>query len=207
MLRYIYPPRPKQTIPPGALASYENKGYIAQRKFNGTRNLVYVPLSRECYLMGRHGESHKNYSLSSEQQISILELKLDPAKEYVFDSELMHHKTKNLKDVIVLYDLLWSGDYLFGVSQLDRLKELRDICGDPGCLEPQGRGLVVHKNLWLAETFTDEFEFRFYEAYDMDGIEGVILRKLNSKINNQGVTKYETNGLIRCRKPTKHSPF
>lgn len=97
----FYPPRPGATIPPGYLKKYEKKGWIAQRKFNGTRTLVYL-LDKDIKLFTRHKTKHAQYDLTRDMRESINLLKIE--RPAILDGELLYSKTKNLKDVLVLWD-------------------------------------------------------------------------------------------------------
>ena len=208
----MYPPRPKSRIRPAELTRYENQhGWVAQRKFNGTRTLIHVTpaMSVEAWRPGR--EPHLQWSLSPEMVKQVLSLRLEGGKEYWFDGELLNNKTSSpeYKNRIVFFDILQAGRYLFGSPDLmGRQKLLFDICGNPTKLEPaRGIALAVTENLWLAETFTDHFVDRWNDFIDFDEIEGLVLKKPNSKIDNFGRKEYEVDWQLRCRKEHKNYSF
>lgn len=217
----FFPPRPGITLYWPFLGEYEKKGWVAQRKFNGQRNLVYISAERDVELWSRHednGFEHLNYELSADQRRLILGLNLPKGQDVVLDSELLHRKTKGhaganvaekwrqgCRDTIVLFDILYAGKYLSFWSQKDRLQLLNDICGDPKAREPGGRALIVNDRLWLAERFNSDFIPHFNEMLECPEIEGVVLRKLDSKLiqNNPtcGQKKHEVSWMVRVRKP------
>lgn len=207
----MYPPRPNTAIPPDTLSKYV--GWWAQRKWNGTRNLLFVLPDGSFELWNRHKQQHKQYKLTTSMKASIQELasKLERGVFHVFDSELMDAKTTKLKDRIVLYDVLvHNGQYLIGTTYKQRYETLSGILGNPQEHESDtGRRLALrfNKNLWLTEVFTDKLDERFKEALGVDEIEGLVLKDPKGKLDF-GVRE-ENNGMwmIRVRKPHKNYAF
>lgn len=211
MHRILYPPRPSGRMQPIDLSMYEKSGkWIVQRKFNGTRTLIHVFGQHVC-LQSRHGGPHKQFQLSSQLKKEILSLNLDSSLEYWLDGEILDAKTKNpqYKDKIVLFDVLQCGEYLFGAPNLlARYDILKDICRNPQELEPSlGIALKVSDNIWLSQNFNEKFVDRFKDFIRCDEIEGLVLKKKDSVIDNIGAKEYEITWQIRCRKPTKNYGF
>jgi len=203
MPKVIFPPRPKGKMNPKDLPYYESQGtWCAQRKFNGTRNLIHIEPDGKLTVWGRHGEAHKKFSLSSSYRDEILgALRIEKGVEYWLDSELMN-KQKNSTNEMILYDVLQVGRYFFGTpDQMARLELLKGICGDPQELEPTGIALKISDRVWMAETFTSDFVKRFEEAVDNPRLEGLVLRKRKAGLDHFGNSEYETGNMIRCRKP------
>ena len=202
----LFPPHPENKILPQRLGDYEKSGnWIAQRKFNGTHILLHVSADRQVTILTRHGTPPKLFNLTKSHIEQILSLNLEPEKEYWLNGELLDHKTKNKnhKSKIILFDVLQAGDYLImKMNQKDRLDLLAKICRNPTELEPNsGIALQSTPDIWLAESFSNEFEKHFEEFNHLDEIEGLILRKKNSFIDNYGQREYSVNWIIRCRKP------
>lgn len=205
----IFPPRPRGKIAPTDLAHYEGSGqWVAQRKFNDTRNLLHIEPGLRMTAWSRHGSAHKRFVLTQRLQDEIrANLRLDPELEYWLDGGVMM-KHKGARGEMVFWDVLQAGKYLFAKpDQMERLRILADICGNPTRREPGGIALQVSGNIWMAETFVDDFEARFTEALDDDRIEGLLLRKKNSALDNFGRVYYEVGWQLRCRKPSKAYNF
>lgn len=208
----LYPPHPLSKIPPCDLDSYESSGeWIAQRKFNGTHVLLNVSPSGRVSILTRHGTPPKLFSLSESHVRQILGLKLERGKEYWFDGELLDHKTSSLhyKGKIVLFDVLQAGRYFIrNPNQAERLALLSDICGNPTSLEP-GRGIAleISRDLWIAENWARCFAGRFADFLEMDEIEGLVLRKSSSFLENFGQRKYDVHWIVRCRKPDRGGSY
>jgi hypothetical protein len=175
-------------------------------------------------LFDRHGGSFVTLSLNENLKFLLLNsLKIRRGVEYWLDGEFLDKKAKSavtgkqtVTNTIVLFDLLFAGRYLSTESQIDRLDRLHQLCDTPRSQESKNRALLVGKDrdsqLWLAEHWENDFEYRFYEFYDYDTkgndlfpeIEGLILRKKTFKLTNLGFQKYRVPGLqiVRCRKPS-----
>lgn len=197
----IYPPRPKGKINPADLPYYEASGeWCAQRKFNGSRNLLHVDTDGRLTAWSRHGGPHKRFVLTASYRDEILSgLALKPGVEYWLDSELMNKQT-GAGNEIVLFDVLAAGRYFFGLpDQITRLELLREICRKP----PQSAGIAlpVTPRLWMAETFLTNFSDRFAESLADPRLEGLVLRRKSAGLDDYGRKEYETPNMIRCRKP------
>lgn len=208
-LKPFFPPRPGVTLFHPFLKDYSSKDWLAQRKFKGQRNLIYVRQDRKVELWSRHPQNkfqHGNYELSLSMKSSILELDL-PDTDVVIDSELLHAKTKGVKDIVVVYDVLYIGQYLGNEIQTARLDILQKICRNPTELEPGQRGLLVNQHVWMAETIQDDFPTQYRSMLDCPEIEGLVLRRRNSRLRDGnpslGRIKYEVPWMIRVRKPEK----
>ena len=202
-VKIIYPPRPKSKMLWKDLSYYESTGkWVAQRKFRGSRAVINISPSREITLGNRHGKQFERFSLDRKYRDEILSaLNLEKGLEYWLDGELMN-KDVNATNEIILFDVLQVGKYLFGSpNQVERLSMLNQICGNPTKLSPSGIALQVSNRIWMAETFTSNFLDRFNESLPIAQIEGLVLRKMLSALDNFGFQEYETSNLIRCRKP------
>jgi ATP-dependent DNA ligase len=202
-MRILFPPRPKGRMLPTDLPHYEASGnWVAQRKFRGSRAVLHISTDRVVTLGNRHGSQFAKFVLNQGFKQEILDgLDLKDGLEYWLDGELMN-KDVNATNEIILFDLLQAGKYLFGgPSQIARLAMLRQICRNPLKNCRNGLALEVTPRLWLSEIFEKDFVAHFEEALSTEQIEGLVLRKKSSCLDNFGVSEYETSNLIRCRKP------
>lgn len=154
-LSVIYPPRPKGKIAPNDLSFYEKTNdWIVQRKFNGSRAIVYISESREVSLFSRHGRPFFNFDLDISIKKELLEvLDLDDGKDYWLDGELMN-KGKNPSNEIIFFDILHAGRYLFyKPSQEERLELLNNVCRSPKILCESNLSLKMSSRFYMAENF------------------------------------------------------
>jgi hypothetical protein len=214
----VFPPRPKNRLIPAQLSKYENTGkWFCQRKFNGARNQIHIGVDGKITFW-HYGDLHKQWKPSADiyEQVKSLNLNAEGSEfdqgenEYWLDSELLYAKTTDphYKNRIVIYDVLAYGKYLLGVPQPTRLDLLERICGSPQKLESKhGIALEVTENIWMAQTWEDRFAERFQEFLHLDEIEGLVLRKKKSVLNDTGSKRYEVPWQIRVRKPHKNYNF
>lgn len=199
-MRYLFPPRPKSKTTPNDLSFYEGtKEWVVQRKFNGSRNLIFIDSVGNIEFFNRHGGKHTHYIPSKNMFKSIKLLNLELGKEYILDGELMN-KQKGNPEMVVLYDVLMCGRYFFSYpKQEERLNILYQICKYPK--DKCSIGYKISNELYLAEYWTDNFKHHFEECINDIKIEGLMLRKKLVGLDNLGHSEYETSSLIRCRKP------
>lgn len=213
MIRF-FPPRPGITLHRDFLRDYSDTIWIAQRKFKGQRSPIYISKDKKTIeLWSRHDYNnflHKNYTTPLCVKEAIRSLKL-PDNDIVIDAELLHAKTKHVKDILVLYDVLYLDKYLSGMKQLERLELLSQICNNPQQLEVGKRALMVNDHIWLAETIKTDFINQYQSLNHLDEIEGLILRKKNSKLQDGNISRgrrqHEVPWMVRVRKPEKNYQF
>ena len=211
MVNIIYPPRPKGAIPPSELDYYESLGiYGVQPKYNGARNPIHISPDGEVASFSRHGRSHRTYDMPLSVRKEILALPgLKKGIEVWLDGEVLSKTTAtDTKHKIVLFDILQYDKYFFSSpNQQGRLELLSSICGNPTQLDSmRGMGYIISENILMAPTFYSGFKAEF-EKDRGDEVEGLVLRKLNSTIDNFGQKEYEVSWLIRCRRPHKNYNF
>ena len=208
----MFPPRPKSRIRPVELSRWERQGgWVIQRKFNGTRTLIHVTSSLKVEAWRPGKKFHLQWVISPEVINQVLSLNIERGKEYWFDGELMNNKTSNstYKNKIIFFDILQAGRYFFrSPDLLGRQKFLFEICRNPVILEDsRGIALKVTDDIWLAETFFNNFADRWKDFIDFDEIEGLVLKRMKSTIDNLGNKEYDVDWQIRCRKEHKNYSF
>jgi len=198
-MRILYPPRPKGKVPHNQLPRLEQRGkHIVQRKFRGSRNLIHRSTDGDISIYSRHGRKHLRYKMPDFLKRQLASMSFEAGKEYWLDSELMH---PHIDDVVILFDVLQAGDYLYGVDQMERLSILSELCNNPTKHASPDIALKVKDNVWLAEWWDKDFQTRYSEMLDLDHIEGLVLREKSSCLDNFGINEYEVDWQIRCRKP------
>lgn len=207
----IYPPRPKGAIPPSELDYYESLGlYCTQPKYNGSRLPIHITPDGQVFAYSRHGRPHLNYDMPSSIKQEILSLPgLKKGIEVWLDAELLSKTTAaDTKNKIVLFDILHYEKYLFlQPDQKGRIELLAQVCGNPTKLDTlRGMGYTVTENILMAPTFYSGFMEEFNKDRG-DEVEGLVLRKMNSAIDNFGQKEYEVGWLIRCRRANKNCDF
>jgi hypothetical protein len=208
---YIYPPRAENAIPPSLLKAYEDKGWIAQVKKNGTNSVIFVSPEKDVFAMNRHGEDHRQWVMPEAAKTIFRTL---PGKGwYVLNAELLHSKVPGIRDISYLHDILVEdGEYLLGTTYAQRYARLLmlivrgDVDRDISARALQGPEAASHWVLddytWLAKNHRGGF-LRLYNHLSAPEDEGIVLKKLDGRLsarNNRGWT-------VKCRRPQKNFQF
>lgn len=203
----IIPPRSESRIPPESLDYYQQRGFLAQPKLNGTHSIIYVPPSNQVdgdqipsrpFARGRHNNNeHLLWNFSDESAKIFRDLPDD--KWYVFDAELLHSKVKGgPKDTNYIFDILvYQGINLIGTTYLQRYSTMLKIW-NPHDVDDHPHHYILNERTWVARNFTDNFSDRFNALINSyPELEGFMLKDPN------GVYRVgkPANWMIRCRRP------
>jgi hypothetical protein len=93
---YLYPPRPEKKIPREMLDFYENRGFFAQVKKNGTCCVIFAK-GDEVIFKTRHADDHKAWTPLPEH-IAFFQGK---PSWHVYAAELIHSKTPHIKNQVL----------------------------------------------------------------------------------------------------------
>ena len=207
----MFPPRPDGSTHPDTINQYQ--GWWGQRKFNGTRTLIFIHEYGSFVLWNRHREQHKSFQINSNMENALKDIsaRCKRGKIYVFDGELMHSKTRGLKNRIILWDILvHESNYLIGTTYAHRYSILNDFFNNPKKFE-QTTGhkiaLEINTHVWLAEIFKKNLKERFKELISLDEIEGIVLKNPTGLLEFGFKESNNGNWLIRVRKPHKNYEF
>jgi hypothetical protein len=167
---FLYPPRPEKIIMSGLLEVFEKKRYVAQIKKNGTGSILAVSPEKEFFFKTRHGEPHKQWSVPDEILDPFYML---PKRWYYFCFELLHSKTKHIKNTMFIHDMLVANsNYLVGFKYIDRYNFMHSLFKVQGSC-PQYD--VVSDNIVLANNYNIGFE-SIFEALENSEDEGLVLK-------------------------------
>lgn len=204
-LTFLSYPRPETKIDSAFLPSFQAKGWIAQYKRNGTASEIFVTPEREVKAMTRHGENHKIWSWSKESAQPFRSL--PGIGWWVFAGELLHSKVKGgPKDTHYMYDCMVAGGRrLIGKTYQERYEILLSAFGvTPDTFGTKAHYIVTPK-LWVAKNHlpkTSNFS-KLYSSLTDSIDEGLVLKDPKSILSLSG----DNSGFVKCRRPTKHSPF
>ncbi len=198
---YLWSPRPEQVVGPAMLSQFEDKGFVAQRKLNGTCNIIAVSPMKEIVVRTRHNEPHKLWTPKPECMTRFTDL---PGRGwYVFVAELLHSKVSGIRDVNYIHDVLVNdGDYLVGRTQRERQDMLDDIFVD-GTEEETDSHLVLDPWTWLVIEHESGFR-NLFDSLTGDLDEGLVLKNPNTPLAFCTNQKANTRDLYKCRRPHKN---
>ncbi len=196
---FLYPPRPEDIIMPEMLDMFEKKRYVAQIKKDGTGSILAVSPQKEFFIKTRYGENHKAWQVPDD----ILDpFYLLPKRWYYFCFELLHSKTKHIKNTMFIHDLLVANsNYLIGIKYIERynllhnLWKIRESCSQYD---------TISDNIIIANNYNIGFE-NIFRSLENTEDEGLVLK--NSQAELAMCTRKRSNSFwqVKCRKIKKEN--
>jgi hypothetical protein len=197
---YLFPPRPENAIAANQLDDYEhNRGFVAQVKKNGTSNVIIVDPDRAVRCYTRHNTEHKAWALTEQSGARFRTL---PGNGwYVFAAELLHSKTRGIKDTNYIYDIIVNnGEYLVGSEFIDRQNMLKRIFLRRKNIKQTYSHYVLDFNTWLAVVHEHGFYDLFKTLVNPED-EGLVLKEPHSKLAFCGRPENNRGWQVKCRRP------
>lgn len=212
--QYLLPPRTKAKAPfdvtiPVIQQWMKMPDAVAQLKINGQRNVIYISPEDKIELWGRHLEKHRSYTITPELEAKVRALNYPRGKWNVFDSELLHLKTSNVKNTIYLFDVLvWNGEYLIGDTYKERyglLSQLGDLDVFP-LDKPSIDGMIYGAQNLVSAAWAGTWQ----AIANNSAVEGFVLKRTGavSRLQQAGRSEINNSGFMcRVRKPSKNAQF
>jgi hypothetical protein len=206
--QYLYPPRPDLVLSSDRLGYYEKEGWVAQYKKNGTCTIVAMgPDGKggvQFIAMNRHKGDHKAWNLTPEIKSDLLKL-LPHHYWTVLVGEIMHSKTKTIKNTIFFHDILvMNNEYLLDTTFAQRQVWLEKLL--PGNAESYSHFQVTN-GIWRAKNFEKGFEKLFQGIKNQDIDEGLVLKKPGVKLKLCDTETSNSTWQAKVRYPKKNYSF
>lgn len=205
--RYVWPPRPKNAIPPKDLNYYDNGSMIAQPKLNGSNATIYTN-GVEIFTMNRHGDRLTRFEIKSEE---ILSLYKGTGGWSAFNGEYMNkskydENKKLFNHKFVIFDILINdGDYLISKTVEQRIELLDKMFGK---IDSEKDYLYsVSDNIYRVKSYENNFNMIYDKFIEVDMLEGLVLKRKNARLETSGSELNNTKMAIKCRKPTLNYKF
>ncbi len=188
-MAFLFPPRPETAISPGLIQTFERKGYIGQRKKNGTLQVISTGLDCQVIFRTRHNEPNKAWTPTEEIKRHFANF-----PDSVFVGELLHSKHASVKNTIVLFDVLkYLGASLVGKTLLERLEILRGV-------HP------LLPSVQLIDTYHEGLTGLFHSLSDpLD--EGLVLKNPKAVLRDCMRNGLNSGWQVKVRKPHKNFSF
>lgn len=205
--KYIYPPRPKNAIPPSDLSFWDNNSLISQPKLNGSNCIIFT--NGEDYLpMNRHKGRLSNFRIKKEELASIYR---GDGDWMILNGEYMNKSKKDENKKVfnhkfVIFDIIaYKGEHLVGSTFSERVELLDEIYGKKECNKDYL--FNVSENVYRTKSYFNNFEKTFNNFIKIDMLEGLVLKRKSAKLE-AGITELNnTKTQMKCRKPTKNYKF
>jgi hypothetical protein len=201
---YLAPPRAEAKIPFGMLSIYEEGGWFAQVKKNGTNSVIFVGPNRIPFAYNRHGERQKAWSF--DKASALFFEKLPGHNWYVFNAELLHSKVSGgPKNTNYLHDcLVYDGTYLVGRTYLERYNLLFKAF-DPYVTGGTYSHFFLNAQTLLAKSTRKGFKALFKEGLTENEDEGLVLKDPRGLLAT--TDGKNARWMAKIRKPNKNLGF
>lgn len=215
--RYLYPPRPDNKLPPTGIPFYENLGWWAQKKKNGTNTPVFV-CGDKVIFKTRHaddsgaGIDHKQWEplpahTEFFQSLATHGALLDTiaGKWNAYCAELLHSKTTHIKHQLFIHDVMVMDgvqlvDYTFAERQVLLAKRFLE-----SGFEDEGDQYRINEYVSIAKNYTEGFEDVFKNLGKED--EGLVFKDPNGKLKPCWSEKANAGWSAKVRIPHKNYGF
>ena len=189
--KYFYPEQPKLLVRGQPLFTdlSENPLWVAEPKYNGQRTMLHI-IDGVAEFWGRHGKK-LTYKPSKEMEEA---LKTFPnVGYYLLDGELRHNKTKNVKDKLVLWDVIIHNNKLLNDKPYwARRSLLLDL------------GLTINDLMIISliKQYKENFQKAFDGLMPFEEFEGLVLKNTQGKLNLGVKSCPESRWMFKVRKKT-----
>lgn len=193
MIPYFFPNRPI-LYPPNHNKIKElslDKNWIAEIKKNGDR-LCLIKHDNNFFFYNRHKQILK-YSPSSQLLQELYSLNIP--NDTQLDGELLHNKTKHIKNTIFFYDIISWNNKQCNISFKERRQTLINL------INPQLK--CIH----LIKQYSNNFIELFNKVIKQNENEGLVLKNLNGKIQFNFNKSPDVVWQIKIRRPHKNYKF
>jgi DNA ligase 1 len=165
-MKYFYPNQPIPLAPTSKFFDMlvKDQNWIAEEKRNGWRCLIQKTEGK-LKLWSRH-------KTIFQQDLRKLRMELNAClpDETCIDGELIHNRTKHIKEKLVVWDvLIFKGREVMDKSLRERRNLLEEIF-------PENTNHIE-----VAEWFITDKKIVYLRAVEEEGKEGVVLKRLDSK--------------------------
>lgn len=201
--QYLWPPRPENKVPQTALNFYQQRGYWAQLKKNGTCTVIFARGERVIFKT-RHDDDHKLWTPNRE---TIEFFHSDGDKWNVFVAELLHSKVKGIRDQLYIFDQLVSdGVQLVGTTFAERQEALLKRWPRMEEVGPTDlRQYRVGPHVMIAKNYTSGFDTLFKQLGPED--EGLVLKDPKAKLKPCFKADSNAGWQVKSRVPHKNYAF
>jgi len=202
---YYYPPRPELKIPSESIETFDNGGFLAQPKLNGSCCELYVGPDSVTQ-KGRHNNTLSNYTLSNREINDIF----NNGKWNLIVGEYMNKSKKDENNIVfnhkfVIFDqIVLNNEYLLDSTFEERIKIIESL------YKPIDETEFLYKisdNIYMVKTFYKDFEKIYNKLIEIDMFEGLVMKRLNGKLEMGRREKNNVSTQLKVRKPTKNYSY
>jgi hypothetical protein len=212
--QYIYPPRAQNKIHPKDIGKYDTGEFVAQPKYNGDCCVVAI-WCEEIIISNRHNEvkNHVHESIDFKALTGICKGWLVLAGEMLDKAKKDEHG-QVIKGFVIWDILVLNGCYLITSTLRQRIDVLDSIfktsgmmVGADGIKQYDHLLFTEYSGIYRAPTYSKDFVALYNDLVKTDLYEGVILKKINAKLEVGFSSKNNHSWQLKVRKPTRMYAF
>ncbi len=214
--KFIYPPRAESKTKPALISMYDTEEYIAQPKYNGSCCNVFLHYGAFIKVINRHGEQKTRVD-------SFIKFEQIETEGWtVLSGELMDKSKKgedgNPITGFVIWDILvHNNKYLVGSTTSERI-DLMENLWPCQRMRVDKNGLIGYNHLchtgidgiFRSPSYVggvDYFPKLYKDIIKTDAYEGLLLKKVNAKLEIGFNEKNNSGWQLKVRKPVKNYSF
>ncbi len=205
--RFIYPPRPKNAIPDGDLDFWDNGSLVGQPKLNGSNCLIFTNGEKHV-VTNRKNERLTIFNLTD---VEIKQMYRGTGEWIVINGEYLNKSKRDESGQIfnhkfVIFDILvFDGEYLVGKTFEERISLLDELYGT---VDSEKEYLYkISENIYRVKSYNNQFKMLFDKLSPIDMIEGLVLKRKNSRLEVGYSELNNVRSQIKCRKVTKNYKY
>lgn len=205
--KYIYPPRPKNSIMSNELDLYEGQNMTGQIKTNGS-NCVLSTNGIDYRVMNRHGQRMTNFRLTHDE---IKDIYRGTGEWMMINAEYLNKNkydegNQKFNHKLIIFDILvYNSEYLVGSTFEQRIQLLDKLYGQ---VDSEKDYLYrISQNTYRVKSYYVGFKSLFDKYTPIDLVEGLVLKRKNSKLEISSGTENNWRGQLKSRKPTKNYKY
>ena len=205
--RYIYPPRAQNAIPSTDLNYYDNGSFIGQPKLNGSNCVIFTD-GVKVFKMNRHNDRLTRFEINDEE---ILALYKGSGGWMVLNGEYLNKNKreetgKSFNHKFVIFDILVNdGDYLIGKTFKQRVELLDEMFHKNVCEKDYLWG--ISDNVYRVKSYENNFSMLFDTLTPIDMIEGLVLKRVNARLEMGNTELNNTKSQVKARKKCNSYKF
>ena len=157
--------------------------------------------------MNRHGDRLTRFEIKDDE---ILSLYRGTGGWTVLNGEYMNKSKRDENSVFnhkfVIFDILVNdGDYLIGKTFKQRVELLDEMFGKVECEKDYLWG--ISDNVYRVKSYENNFSMLFDKLTPIDMIEGLVLKRVNARLEMGNTELNNTKSQVKARKSTKNYKF
>lgn len=200
--KYIFPPRPERCFPRSGMKTFDDGTYLAEPKYNGKCTEVYFGENWNVY--NRHKDLTE-FKITKNEIQSII----PNSGQHLIVGEYMNTSKKDENNKIfnnkfMIFDIIvFNNDHLIGKTFQERMELLiKLVCNK--IIRSNDYSYQLSDNVFLTKTFYKDFGDLWDHFVQVDMLEGLVLKKINSPLEPGVVEMNNHRSMIKCRKKTKN---